>query len=607
MQGAQVPPHMAPMFSPSGPVPWNPQLSYPLHPMQMPYDQSAMMPPMVTKAVSVPSSCVGIVIGRNGETIRDLQQRSGAHIKVTPDEDARHGATERVIYITGTPASLDLAQSLVNDVINEGLTRVYRDGVEPRSGTEQQEGSSSQSPHLERRQGGPVDEGNPEQSESTKEEIGEESARGADYGQIELEGQPVDSAQAAKPLDYTDADTFPELAASGRDQSAEGSTSLARSEALSARNNVPEEGDTGEDMPSGWNRTEQEQASPESPDDDGSRTVETSAAPFTGEGRVVPRPATDYPSASISFEMQIPHAKVGVIIGKNGSTIRSLQQISGARIVVSKRMDRSREDHPRPVTITGPEVFVETARRLIIQKINPSSEDYTARDDRDNRPGAREGEDPTDQPAIDSLTTELGNQSLSGGSRLPPMVPGSPVATSPSRMSQTPPYGIFQRGMAFPGANPGMAYPNVAQYPSMRQMGRADSTEYRAVDAQTHQAPQYPTFMGGVRQGFGERMPLGPTTYPFPHSSDSGDTMPQSFGEFRQDQFYPQGLNIFGGSLFDGSGGAGGTVSDTVGSVGQGQGFHMLETQGFDAEAGVYPYQVGEIEQHGGAGPSSTA
>lgn len=101
-------------------------------------------------------------------------------------------------------------------------------------------------------------------------------------------------------------------------------------------------------------------------------------------------------------------------------------------------------------------------------------------------------------------------------------------------------------------------------------------------------------------------MPLGPTTYPFPQSSDSGDAMPQSFGDFRQDQFYPQGLNSFGGSLFDGSGGTGGTVSDTVGSVGQGQGFHTLETQGFDAETGVYPYQVGEIEQHG-AGPSSTA
>ena len=130
--------------------------------------------------------------------------------------------------------------------------------------------------------------------------------------------------------------------------------------------------------------------------------------------------------------------------------------------------------------------------------------------------------------------------------------------------------------------------------------------EYRAVDAQTHQAPQPPTLMGGMRRGFGERMPLGPTSPSFPHSSDSGDTMPQSFGEFRKDQLYAQGLNILGGYLFDGSSGTGRTVSDTIGSVGQGQGFRALTTKGFDAEPEVYPYQLEEIEQHG-AGPSSIA
>uniref|UniRef100_A0A7S1XDL3 K Homology domain-containing protein n=1 Tax=Compsopogon caeruleus TaxID=31354 RepID=A0A7S1XDL3_9RHOD len=77
----------------------------------------------LTRVVYVPNSCVGIIIGKGGETIRDLQLRSGAHVKVTPDKEAPVGAAERSVTIWGSPGCVDLAHCLVNDLVREGLRK----------------------------------------------------------------------------------------------------------------------------------------------------------------------------------------------------------------------------------------------------------------------------------------------------------------------------------------------------------------------------------------------------------------------------------------------------------------------------------------------------
>jgi KH domain len=82
-----------------------------------------MRPGDETKTVFVPNTCVGLVIGKLGETIRDLQARSGALIKVTPDKEATHGADSRPILICGTPQAILLAQQFVTDVVQDALAR----------------------------------------------------------------------------------------------------------------------------------------------------------------------------------------------------------------------------------------------------------------------------------------------------------------------------------------------------------------------------------------------------------------------------------------------------------------------------------------------------
>lgn len=80
-------------------------------------------PTEMCKTVYVPSRCVGLVIGRNGETIRNLQDRSGAIIKVTRNEEATPGAENRSILISGTEEAITHAHRLVSEIVMEARVR----------------------------------------------------------------------------------------------------------------------------------------------------------------------------------------------------------------------------------------------------------------------------------------------------------------------------------------------------------------------------------------------------------------------------------------------------------------------------------------------------
>lgn len=62
--------------------------------------------------VDCPKSMVGRVIGKNGETIRALQNYSGALIQIDQTVDPMK------VTISGTPESLSLAVSMVTDIVN---------------------------------------------------------------------------------------------------------------------------------------------------------------------------------------------------------------------------------------------------------------------------------------------------------------------------------------------------------------------------------------------------------------------------------------------------------------------------------------------------------
>ncbi|EGZ08013.1 hypothetical protein PHYSODRAFT_339892 [Phytophthora sojae] len=69
--------------------------------------------------MKVPRELVGYIIGRGGETIRDLQMKSGAHIQIVREEEGAPQTPDRFVNITGNQDALDLAQRLIQNLIDE--------------------------------------------------------------------------------------------------------------------------------------------------------------------------------------------------------------------------------------------------------------------------------------------------------------------------------------------------------------------------------------------------------------------------------------------------------------------------------------------------------
>jgi len=71
----------------------------------------------VTEVISIPSSKVGLVMGRGGETIRQICIASGAHCQV--DKNAPDGAREKNIVIKGRPTNVQKAKLMVSDKVGD--------------------------------------------------------------------------------------------------------------------------------------------------------------------------------------------------------------------------------------------------------------------------------------------------------------------------------------------------------------------------------------------------------------------------------------------------------------------------------------------------------
>ncbi|CAI5739188.1 unnamed protein product [Hyaloperonospora brassicae] len=69
--------------------------------------------------MKVPRDLVGYIIGRGGETIRDLQMKSGAHIQIVREDEGAPPTPDRFVNITGNPGSLSLAQQLIQNLVDE--------------------------------------------------------------------------------------------------------------------------------------------------------------------------------------------------------------------------------------------------------------------------------------------------------------------------------------------------------------------------------------------------------------------------------------------------------------------------------------------------------
>ncbi|KAK9273181.1 hypothetical protein L1049_017988 [Liquidambar formosana] len=74
--------------------------------------------------MKVPNNKVGLIIGKGGETIKNMQTRTGARIQVIPLHlPPGDTSTERTLQIDGTSEQIESAKQLVNEVISENRVR----------------------------------------------------------------------------------------------------------------------------------------------------------------------------------------------------------------------------------------------------------------------------------------------------------------------------------------------------------------------------------------------------------------------------------------------------------------------------------------------------
>ncbi|KAK3990784.1 hypothetical protein QBC44DRAFT_61426 [Cladorrhinum sp. PSN332] len=66
--------------------------------------------------IMVPDRTVGLIIGRGGETIRDLQERSGCHINIVSESKSVNGL--RPVNLIGAPAAAKHAKELILEIVD---------------------------------------------------------------------------------------------------------------------------------------------------------------------------------------------------------------------------------------------------------------------------------------------------------------------------------------------------------------------------------------------------------------------------------------------------------------------------------------------------------
>ena len=108
---------------------------------QRPMQQETPVDEENSVQIMVPDRTVGLIIGRGGETIRDLQERSGCHVNIVAENKSISGL--RPVNLIGSPQAQQRAKDLIMEVV-ESDTNGAPKAQESRRGRDNQQGNSGE-------------------------------------------------------------------------------------------------------------------------------------------------------------------------------------------------------------------------------------------------------------------------------------------------------------------------------------------------------------------------------------------------------------------------------------------------------------------------------
>ncbi|KAM4641060.1 far upstream element-binding protein 1 isoform 4-T4 [Discoglossus pictus] len=266
-------------------------------------------PGNAVQEIMVPASKAGLVIGKGGETIKQLQERAGVKMVMIQDGPQNTGA-DKPLRITGDPYKVQQAKEMVLDLIREqGGFREARNDYGSRLG-----GNEGIDIPIPRFAVGIVIGRNGEMIKKIQNDAGVRIQFKPDDG-----AAPERIAQISGPPDRCQ-------------HAAEIISDLLRS--------VQSGNQGGPGGPGGRGRGR-------------------------GQGNWNMGP----PGGLQEFNFIVPTVKTGLIIGKGGETIKNISQQSGARIELQRNPPPNADPNMKLFTIRGTPQQIDYARQLIEEKI----------------------------------------------------------------------------------------------------------------------------------------------------------------------------------------------------------------------------------------------
>ncbi|XP_063284036.1 far upstream element-binding protein 1 isoform X4 [Pelobates fuscus] len=266
-------------------------------------------PGNAVQEIMIPSSKAGLVIGKGGETIKQLQERAGVKMVMIQDGPQNTGS-DKPLRITGDPYKVQQAKEMVMELIHEqgGGFREVRNEYGSRVG-----GNEGIDVPIPRFAVGIVIGRNGEMIKKIQNDAGVRIQFKPDDGSA-----PERIAQVSGPPDRCQ-------------HAAEIITDLLRSVQQSGNHGGP--------------------------------------GPGRGRGRGQGNWNMGPPGGLQEFNFVVPTVKTGLIIGKGGETIKNISQQSGARIELQRNPPPNSDPNMKLFTIRGSPQQIDYARQLIEEKI----------------------------------------------------------------------------------------------------------------------------------------------------------------------------------------------------------------------------------------------
>uniref|UniRef100_A0A671NFL4 Far upstream element-binding protein 1-like n=1 Tax=Sinocyclocheilus anshuiensis TaxID=1608454 RepID=A0A671NFL4_9TELE len=266
-------------------------------------------PGMSVQEILVPASKAGLVIGKGGETIKQLQERAGVKMVMIQDGPQNTGA-DKPLRISGDPFKVQQAKDMVMDLIRDQGFREQRGEYGSRVG-----GGDSLDVPVPRFAVGIVIGRSGEMIKKIQNDTGVRIQFKPDDGST-----PERIAQIMGPPDRAQ-------------HAADIITDLLRSVQTGG---PPGHGGRGRGRGQGnWNMGP--------------------------------------PGGLQEFTFTVPTMKTGLIIGKGGETIKNISQQSGARIELQRNPPPNSDPNIKIFTVRGSPQQIDYARQLVEEKIGVST------------------------------------------------------------------------------------------------------------------------------------------------------------------------------------------------------------------------------------------